>query len=100
MRIATINLKQRQPAATGSASASRQAGFTLVEVLVSLLIIGLSLGSILSLYIQSAIRSDWSATSVAAQMMAVGGMEQCRASKFDPRGGTDNLQSTNFPSKV
>ena len=77
-------------------------GFTLVEVLVSLLIVGLSLGGILGVYIQCAIRSDWSAYSLSAQMMALGGLEQCRAAKFDPRGSpaTDNLVSSNFPSKV
>jgi prepilin-type N-terminal cleavage/methylation domain-containing protein len=102
MRIRHLNLQDQAKRAPGDHRPSRQGAFTLVEVLISLLIIGLSLGSILSLYIQSAIRSDWSATSVSAQMMALSGLEQCRAAKFDPRGNaaTDDLVSTNFPVKV
>jgi hypothetical protein len=33
-------------------------------------------------------------------MMAVSGLEQARGAKFDPRGGTDLLVSSNFPAKV
>jgi Tfp pilus assembly protein PilV len=81
-------------------SARRLAAFTLAEVLVSILIVGLSLSAMLSLYVQSAIRSDWSATNLSAQMMALSGLERCRAAKYDPRGGTpiDDLVSSNFPS--
>src|SRR5258706_5167061 len=77
-----------------------QAAFTLAEVLISVLIVGMGLGGIIGLYVQSAVRSDCAATSLSAQMMALSGMEQCRAAKFDPRGGTDNLWSSNFPPKV
>jgi prepilin-type N-terminal cleavage/methylation domain-containing protein len=82
--------------------AAQRRGFTLMEVVVSVIIISLSLGAILSVYVQSAVRSEWSAYSLAAQMMAVSGMEQCRAAKFDPRGSpaVDALQSTNFPTRV
>jgi prepilin-type N-terminal cleavage/methylation domain-containing protein len=76
--------------------------FTLVEVVVSLAILGISLGGILTLYIRSAQRADWSGYSVSAQMMALSGLEQCRAAKYDPHGSppTDALVSTNFPSRV
>ena len=76
--------------------------FTLMEVVVSLGILGLSLGGILTLYVRSAQRADWSGYSVSAQMMALGGLEQCRAAKYDPHGSppTDALVSTNFPSRV
>lgn len=78
------------------------AGFTLAEVLIALGILGISLGGILTLYVQSAVRSDWSAHSVSAQMTALCGLEQCRAAKFDPRGSppTDLLVSSNFPSRL
>jgi prepilin-type N-terminal cleavage/methylation domain-containing protein len=77
-------------------------GFTLAEVLIALGILGVSLGGILTVYIQSAVCSDWSSHSVAAQMTALCGLEQCRAAKFDPRGSppTDQLVSSNFPPKV
>jgi Tfp pilus assembly protein PilV len=73
-----------------------------VEVVISLAIISLSLGAILTLYVQSAVRAEFSAYSLSAQMMALSGMEQCRAAKFDPRGSpaTDNLVSSNFPVRV
>lgn len=77
-------------------------GFTLAEVLISLVIVGISLGGILTVYIKSAVGSDWSAHSVSAQMTALSGLEQCRAAKYDPRGTppTDLLVSSNFPPKV
>ena len=76
--------------------------FTLIEVVISLAILGLGLGGILTLYVRSAQRADWSGYSVSAQMMALGGLEQCRAAKYDPHGSppTDALVSTNFPSRV
>ena len=78
---------------------AQNAGFTLSEVVLSLLITGLGLGATLSLYVNAAMRTEWSAYALSAQMMAVRGLEQCRAAKYDPRGSppTDNLQSTNFP---
>lgn len=76
--------------------------FTLVEVAISLAILGVSLGGILTVYIRSAQRADWSGYSVSAQMMALSGLEQCRAAKYDPHGSppTDTLVSSNFPSRV
>src|SRR4051812_36024374 len=77
-------------------------GFTLVEIVVSLLILGLSVGGMLAVYVQAAVRSDWSAHAYSAQLMAVSGVEQCRGAKYDPRGSppTDELVSSNFPSRV
>jgi Tfp pilus assembly protein PilV len=83
-------------------SFGQRAAFTLVEVVISIFVVGVSLGGILGLYIQSAVRSEWSAHSVAAEMMALSRLDQCRAAKFDPRGSppVDQLVSTNFPVKV
>ena len=79
-----------------------KSAFTLLEVAISLAVLGVSLGGILTLYIRSAQRADWSGYSVSAQMMALSGLEQCRAAKYDPNGSppTDALVSTNFPSRV
>lgn len=76
--------------------------FTLMEVVMSLAILGLSLGGILTLYVRSAQHVDWSGYSLSAQMMALGGLEQCRAAKYDPHGSppTDALVSANFPPRV
>lgn len=74
---------------------------TLVEIVVSLMIVALSMGGIISMYIQAAQRAEYSAQMLAAQMMALGGLEQARAAKFDPNGSpaTDELVSSNFPSR-
>jgi type II secretory pathway pseudopilin PulG len=76
--------------------------FTILEVVFSLAILGISLGGILTLYVRSAQRADWSGYSVSAQMMALSGLEQCRAAKYDPHGSppTDALVMTNFPLRV
>ena len=83
-------------------SSAALSAFTLAEVVVSIFLISLGLAGILTLYTQSAIRSDWSAQSLSAQMMALSGMEQCRAAKFDPRGSppVDELVASNFPVRV
>src|SRR5882672_4611913 len=99
------NVQRGQPAARGGEPPSfrrGRCGFTLVEVVVSILIVSLGLVGILGLYIHSAYRSDWSAQSMSAQMMAISGLEQCRAAKYDPRGSppTDDLVSSNFPPRV
>lgn len=73
-----------------------------MEVVFSLAILGIGLGGILTLYVRSAQRADWSGYSVSAQMMALSGLEQCRAAKYDPHGSppTDALVGSNFPSRV
>ena len=77
-------------------------GFTLAEVVISMVILTLALAAILGVYVQSGKRAEWSAYSLSAQMMAISGMERCRAAKYDPRGTppTDNLVSSNFPPYV
>ena len=81
---------------------SMQQAFTLAEVLMATLIFGISLAGILGVYVQCATRTDWSSTSVAAQLKAQSGLEQCRAAKYDPTGNPpiDNLMSSNFPTQV
>jgi prepilin-type N-terminal cleavage/methylation domain-containing protein len=96
------SLKQPNWCVSPPAVSSGLRGFTLAEVLIALGILGISLGGILTVYIRSAVSSDWSAHSVSAQMTALSGLEQCRAAKFDPRGSppTDELVSTNFPQRT
>lgn len=77
-----------------------RAGVTIVEVVVSVVIVAMSIGGIMSVYTQAAVNAEWSAHSLAAQMMALSGMEQARAAKYDPLGGTDELMGTNFPVRV
>lgn len=74
----------------------------MVEVLVSLVLAVLSTGGIVSGYILSANRAEWSAYSLAAQSLAMQRVEQARAAKWDPSAfpSADDLQSTNFPLAV
>jgi prepilin-type N-terminal cleavage/methylation domain-containing protein len=76
--------------------------FTLVEVVVSIMVVGIMLGGLISMYTQSAVRADWSACSLAGQMMALRGLEQTRAARWDPRASSpvDELLATNFPTVV
>lgn len=103
MHFEFLKLQQRGGECAGDRRRSfgQRAAFTLTETLISILVVGISFGGILGLYIQSAVSSEWSAHSVAAQMMALSGLDQCRAAKFDPRGTppVDQLVSSNFPPR-
>jgi len=96
-----VHYEKIQPACNAG-SRQFQKAFTLIEVVISMLIVLISLGGIISVYTQAAVSSDWSAHSLSAQMMALYGLEQCRGAKYDPRGSppTDELVSTNFPTSV
>lgn len=59
------------------------AGFTLVEVTMSIIIAGLVFGGILAGYIQSAKRAEWSGYSLAAQAYGIQQLEQARAAVWD-----------------
>jgi type II secretory pathway pseudopilin PulG len=76
----------------------RQAGITLVEVVLSLAIMGIAFGAIIMGYVLSARRAEWSAYSLAANSLAMQRLEQCRAAKWDllTTPVTDELVATNF----
>lgn len=73
-------------------------GFTLVEVLVAIALIGLVFTSVLTSYVSATDRSEWSGYSLAAQSLAVQGMEQARAAQWDPQAWPviDELGVTNL----
>ena len=75
-----------------------KAAFTLVEVVVSLALVGLIFGCILNSYVTSTVRAEWSGYSLAAQSLALQGMEQARAAKWDPLAWpvVDDLRDTNL----
>ncbi len=75
-------------------------GFTLLEVLVSFLIAGIAIGGIIKGYSLASRRAEWSAYSLAAQAMAVKGMEQVVAAPWVPQYNIDQLVSSNFPPRV
>ena len=80
------------------AAARPRQGFTLVEVLVAMAIIGLVFTSVLAAYLSAIDRSEWSGYSLAAQSIAAQGIEQARSAKWDPQAWpvVDDLGPTNF----
>ena len=66
-------------------------GFTLVEVVISLAVLGLVVGSVIFCYIQACERALWTSYALAAQGLAVQQLEQARAAALDPNGSVCEL---------
>ena len=79
-----------------------QTGFTLTEVLVSMLVAGIMVVGVISGFVQSHRQAEWSAYSLAANSLAMQPMEQARAAKWDPYATppVDQLVASNFPDRV
>lgn len=79
-------------------------GFTLIEVIVSLAILGVIMGGVILGYVQANRMAEWSSMSLAAQSYAMEGAEQARAADWRPRdwpptngpGTMDELPATNY----
>jgi prepilin-type N-terminal cleavage/methylation domain-containing protein len=80
----------------------QQAGFTLAEVVVSLVIATTAFGGVLYGYLLTADKAEWSAYSLAAHSVAMQGVEQARGAKWDPQAwpSIDELGTTNFVQVV
>src|SRR5208283_302204 len=61
----------------------RTAGFTLAEVVICLAIIVLVIGSVISAYIGTCFRAQWSGYNFAAQSLAMQELELARTAKWD-----------------
>lgn len=74
-------------------------GFTLAEVVIAIALSAMVLGSLISGYLITARRAEWTAMSEAAQLKVWNRMEQVRAARWDPRAMTpvDMLVASNFP---
>jgi prepilin-type N-terminal cleavage/methylation domain-containing protein len=77
---------------------NRAQGFTLAEVLVSLAIAGLLFGGLITAYVQSSYRAEWSGYSLAAQALAVQQLEQARAANWDINTAPPRNEITNVPA--
>ena len=77
-------------------SAERHRGFTLVEVLVSLGIVTLLFGGILSAYIQTSRRAEWAGYSLAAQAIGILQIEQARSGVWDYSINKNELTNLNL----
>jgi prepilin-type N-terminal cleavage/methylation domain-containing protein len=73
-------------------------GFTLVEVVVSLGIATLLFGGILSAYITSTRRAEWSGFSLAAQAIGIQQLEQARSGVWDYSINKNELTNLNLRS--
>lgn len=71
--------------------------FTLVEVVISIMITGVVFAGILTGYITSARRAEWSGYMLAAEGLNMQQMEQIRAAKWDTQTtGTNWDETTNM----
>jgi type II secretory pathway pseudopilin PulG len=82
--------------------ASAQTGFSLAEVVVTIGIVALVIGSLINGYLISAKRAEWTSLSEAAQSLTVRRMEQVRAARWDVTANPpmDELVQDNFPPVV
>lgn len=71
-------------------------GFTLAEVVISIAVTGLVFAGILTGYVQSTRRAEWSGYSLAAQALAVQQIEQARSAIWDYSTGTGRNELTNL----
>jgi type II secretory pathway pseudopilin PulG len=80
------------------ASRQKALGFTLVEVVISVGLAALTFTGIIYGYALTSDQAQWSSCSLAAQSMAVQGVEQARAAKWDPQAwpAIDELGTTNY----
>lgn len=79
---------------------SKNKGFTLVEVVISLAILGVCIGGIVYGYVLAANRAEWAAHSLAAQNMAFRVLEQTRAASWNPTDGVDEVTTVFYTNHV
>jgi type II secretory pathway pseudopilin PulG len=79
-----------------SSRAKRAWAFTLVEVVMCIAIAGLVFGGILTGYVQSAKRAEWSGLSLAAQAYGIQQLEQARSAVWDVSATPNVNQITNL----
>ncbi len=72
--------------------------FTLAEVLMSLAIAGMIFAGVITAYVQSSYRAEWSGYSLAAQSLAIQQLEQARAASWDINASPAKNELTNVPA--
>jgi prepilin-type N-terminal cleavage/methylation domain-containing protein len=91
-----------------SAGKKNSPGFTLTEVVISLAIAALAFAGVMYGYVMTTDQAEWSSYSLAAHSLAMQGVEQARAAKWDPQawpsidelGVTDYVQVTTLDIPV
>ena len=81
---------------------ARQLAFSLVEVIMAMAVMGLMIVGVVSGFTQTERQAEWSAYSLAAQALAMQGLEQARSAKWDPQGvpAVDQIVSSNFTQRI
>lgn len=94
------NLKWRSRAEPGRCGCRRECpeAFTLAEVLISLAIAATLFGGVITAYVQSSYRAEWTGYSLAAQSLAVQQLEQARAADWDINTAPVKNEITNVPA--
>jgi prepilin-type N-terminal cleavage/methylation domain-containing protein len=79
-------------------SGRRERGFTLTEVVVAMAITTGTFAVVIYGYVGANYRAEWSSNSLAAQSLAMQGVEQARAAKWEPQlsPAVDELGTTNY----
>lgn len=80
-------------------SAKGAGAFTLAEVVIAIALSAMILASLITGYLTTARRAEWTAMSEAAQLKVVNRLEQVRAARWDPLAvpPVDLLVASNFP---
>ncbi len=78
----------------------RENAYSLVEVLISMGVASLAFTGVICGYVQTTSQAEWSCYSLAAHSVAMQGIEQCRAAKWDPLGAVDELGPTNLTRRA
>jgi len=83
----------------GLSGPSRHTGMTLMETLVSMMILAIVISATINGYILSTNRADWSSQSLAAHSLALQRLEQVRAATWRTGGEADidEVTAANFP---
>jgi type II secretory pathway pseudopilin PulG len=78
------------------------AAFTLPEVVISAAIASIAIGGIMTGYVVSARRAEWSVYSLTAHAVATQALERARAIRWDPTANPpiDLLVTNNFPKET
>jgi type II secretory pathway pseudopilin PulG len=86
------------PVAGLLAARRRNGGFTFAEVLIAILIVVIVFGAIITGYLTTSTRCQWTAYSLAAQSLGLQTIEQARSATWDISSGNNQLTNLNVLS--
>jgi prepilin-type N-terminal cleavage/methylation domain-containing protein len=82
-RLHYLDLLMAQLPSIGRTARTRCSGFTLAEVVISLVIVATVFSGIVMAYIQAARRAEWTGRSLAAQALNIQLIEQARSARWN-----------------